>query len=421
MKYGVLVVTSLTAQPDRNMANIGDAIQTEAILYLYEQMGIQRKDVLKIDINQVNQYEGEYMILPININLSLNWIVNIFPLPSHIIPVFLGLSYFSAEDFPQGLADYFRCYAPIGCRDEFTLNLMRRNHIPAYLFGCVTAVLPRRWSCLSKKKVLFVDVPDSFEKHYSNMNILQGDIENVSHILRGPETSDYEYLEQTARTLLERYCQEASVVVTSRLHCMSPCMAMGVPVIPVTDNISPRMSWIDRFLEIYTPETFCEINWQGQEVFYEEHKRRMVNIAIERIQSACAKYTPIMDWSYFLESRKKSDYGNYYRAVLKKLPQSRKDHLEYIIWGSGQIGINVYQKISEIYPDSRLIAVVDSYCEGTFFGVPIQKPDVLKKSKRGGGYVFIATTSGEEYARTYLDAIGRAEVRDYLSMATITG
>lgn len=72
MKYGVLVVTSLTAQPDRNMANIGDAIQTEAILYLYEQMGIQRKDVLKIDINQVNQYEGEYMILPININLSLN-------------------------------------------------------------------------------------------------------------------------------------------------------------------------------------------------------------------------------------------------------------------------------------------------------------------------------------------------------------
>ena len=95
--------------------------------------------------------------------------------------------------------------------------------------------------------------------------------------------------------------------------------------------------------------------------------------------------------------------------------------MEYIIWGSGQIGINVYQKISEIYPDSRLIAVVDSYCEGTFFGVPIQKPDVLKKSKRGGGYVFIATTSGEEYARSYLDSIGRAEVRDYLSMATITG
>ena len=59
--------------------------------------------------------------------------------------------------------------------------------------------------------------------------------------------------------------------------------------------------------------------------------------------------------------------------------------MEYIIWGSGQIGINVYQKISEIYPDSRLIAVVDSYCEGTFFGVPIQKPDVLKKKASGGG------------------------------------
>ena len=166
MKCGVLVVTPITDAPDRMLVNLGDQIQAEAVLYLYEQMGIKREDVLRLDLKDLTDYKGEYIILPININLSLNWIVNIFPLSPYIIPVFLGLSYFSAETLPQYLADYFRSFGPIGCRDESTLNLMRRNNIPAYLFGCITMILPNHGMHINeKKKIFLVDVPASFD-HY---------------------------------------------------------------------------------------------------------------------------------------------------------------------------------------------------------------------------------------------------------------
>lgn len=420
MKYGILVVTPITDATDRSLVNIGDQIQAEAILYLYEQMGIKRENVLRLDIKDITHYKGEYVILPININLSLNWIVNIFPMSPYIIPVFLGLSYFSAEALPQYLADYFRNYGPIGCRDESTLDLMRRNSIPAYLYGCITMILPDRSIHSSeKKKIYLVDVPASFDHYCSKNDIVLNNVERTSHIIKDPEMYDYNWLDAMANDLLDRYCKEAALVVTSRLHCMSPCMAMGVPVIPVTDNISPRMGWIDRYLKIYTPETYGEIDWSGQRVSCEDDKHTMINIAARRIQETVCKYEQILDWSYFLESREKEEYGNYYREVLKKLPAQKRVHFEYVLWGAGQIGINAYQVISAVYPNSRLVAVIDSYCEGTFFGVPIQKPDALKKL--GDSYIFITTTSGEQYARSFLSSIEKIEVKDFLSMATTAG
>lgn len=421
MRYGVLVVTPVSSERDRAFVNMGDAIQTEAILYLYEQMGIRREDVVRINLKDLNNYSGGgYVILPININLSLNWIVNVFPMSPYIIPVFLGLSYFAAEDFSRELADYFRRYAPIGCRDEFTLQLMRKNKIPAYLFGCVTAFLPYRDRKKSgTRNVFFVDVPESFEKYSKEHFEGYADAVRISHIRENENTGKSEYLEKAARDLLERYREEASLVVTSRLHCMAPCMAMGVPVIPVTDNISPRMSWIDYFLHIYTPETYGQIDWRGQTVSYEDQKRLMLDIAVKRVRDAWEQNSPMLKWSHVLETRVRSEYGNYYREILKNLPEQRRDKLEYILWGSGQIGINVYQVISRLYPDSRLVAAVDSYCEGTFFGVPIEKPDILKTRKQA--YVFITTTSGEACAREYLASLGKTETRDFLCMATTAG
>lgn len=420
MRYGVLVVTPVSEAQDRKMVNIGDQIQAEAILWLYEQMGIPRKEILRLDLKELTQYRGEYVILPININLSLNWIVNVFPMSPYIIPVFLGLSYFAAEDFPPRIADYFRSYAPIGCRDEATLRLMRKNNIPAYLYGCVSSFLPNKNVPHKKgKKVFLVDVPGSFKQYCKVNSIDLGETEQISHIMNNPQVFDHGYLERTARYLLERYHREASLVVTSRLHCMAPCMAMGVPVIPVTDNISHRMGWIDRYLSIYTPQTYHEINWSGQEISYEKDKRIMIDIAISRIQNVNRQYAQSLDWSFFLESRERYEYGNYFKEILKKLPAQQKKSFKYILWGAGQIGINVHQIISEMFPNSKLVGVVDSYCDGTFFGVPIQKPSVLNSND--DSYIFITTTSGEHCARTYLTSIGKVEGKDFLCMSTTAG
>lgn len=419
MKYGVLVVTPISVEKDRAFINIGDMIQAEAILYVYERMGIKRQDVVRLELKDIKNYQGEYLILPININLSLNWIIDVFPLPSHIIPVFLGLSYFSAQEFPAPLADYFRTYQPIGCRDEFTLDIMRKSGIQAFLFGCITAVLPQKEEG-EGDKIFFVDVPQSFME-YSRKHVkeIYKDAEIITHICNKEDVNSVSYIEKITLNLLERYKKEAKLVVTSRLHCMAPCMAMGIPVIPVSDNISPRMGWIDRFLDIYSPETYANMFVSGQKVAYEDIKEKMIQIAVKSIQNATEKYESIADLSFFYESRKKSQYGNYYAKVLESLPFARKERLEYIIWGAGQIGMNAYQVISSVYPDSKLIAVVDSYCTGYFFGVPIKKPNILSEDTKE--YIFITTTSGEQCAREKMEQIGKKEVQDYLSMATTAG
>ena len=297
---------------------------------------------------------------------------------------------------------------------------MRSHAIPAFLYGCVTAILPARDFTQGGKKVFYVDVPESFEVYCrENSKELSKNIIRLSHICGEERIFDQQYIKKITQELLKLYREEAGLVVTSRLHCMSPCMAIGIPVIPVTDNISPRMGWIDRFLKIFTPENYSSIEWEGQVVCYEKTKALMLDIAIKKIMEVEKRFGEQADLSYYYETRDKSCYGNFYWRILKELPEERKGFLEYILWGAGQIGMNAQQVIHEAFPNSRLKAVIDSYCTGTFFGVPILKPESLKDYEKE--YIFITTHSGEKCARKFLESLGKKEKEDFLCMSTTTG
>ena len=60
---------------------------------------------------------------------------------------------------------YLKKFQPIGCRDQYTMDVLRRYGIVSYLNGCMTATLPRRKPRYSEKynKILCVDVPDSLK------------------------------------------------------------------------------------------------------------------------------------------------------------------------------------------------------------------------------------------------------------------
>lgn len=417
MKYGALVVTPLKKR-ESSFINIGDMIQTMAVLDLYKEMGVNNDDIVLIDFNNVNEYKGEYILLPININLSLNWIVDIFPLPYNIIPVFLGLSFFAAEKIPNDMIDYFRRYEPIGCRDEATMNMLRASGVLAYMFGCVTSVLPRRET--KGSKIFLVDVPDSFVEYAKEfIEANKEDVVYLSHITNEGNVYSPKGALMIAEERMDLYKKEARLVISSRLHCICPCVASGIPVIPVTDNISPRMGFLDKYIHYFTPKNYNKINWEGINIDIEPLKRMMRELAIHKINKAVKLYRDEADLSYIYETRDKSEYNNYYREKLLHVLNDKRLR-KYVIWGTGQVGIGVYNVVQSLYPEAECVSAVDSYCTGKFYGREIENPLVLEK-KYEDSFVIVATYSGLEAAKDFLDNIGKKQDRDYICLGTSVG
>lgn len=417
MKYAVLSIPPINQE--RCFINLGDGFQMEAFLQTYESMGIARDEVVKIGINEVADYNGEPLILPINVNLSLNWVVNIFPLSPNIYPVFIGFSYFAAAKLPDIMLDYLKIYQPIGCRDEFTLDLMRQNGIQAYLYGCITATLDRI-NPRGNKIILADAAPAVEEKCYSVFG--RENCISISHIVPSDAVNDNQVFYDKTLQYLELYKREAKLVVTARIHSMSPCMAMGIPVIPIVENISPRMAWIDKFLTVYTVDDVDRIDWSagGQKVAYEDIKKKMRGIAVKRIKESYDQYAELADLDFFYQDRKKASYGSKYLCELKKLEQTKLENMRFAIWGCGQIGMNFCNVMKKQYPHSELVMPVDTFCKGEFNGKIICGPDDIKGLDEDV-FIFITSYSGRQDIKSHLDNIGKKEGVHYKDVSSTSG
>ena len=63
MKFANIIMTR------EGRCTIGDDIQLLAIENLYNYMGIDYKEVVRIPFNQLSTYDGEYVVLPISFPL----------------------------------------------------------------------------------------------------------------------------------------------------------------------------------------------------------------------------------------------------------------------------------------------------------------------------------------------------------------
>ena len=73
-----------------------------------------------------------------------------------------------------------------------------------------------------------------------------------------------------ARKLLERYRDEATLVVTPLLHAVSPCIAMGIPVIVARSDRNARFSALGAITPVYSPDDFDRIDWAPKPVDADE-------------------------------------------------------------------------------------------------------------------------------------------------------
>lgn len=82
-----------------------------------------------------------------------NW-----PPSKQIIPLFVALhinSNFKEQLLSAKSIEYLKKYEPIGCRDYYTMNILRAKGIDAFFSGCMTLTLGRCYHS-EKKTIRFI-------------------------------------------------------------------------------------------------------------------------------------------------------------------------------------------------------------------------------------------------------------------------
>jgi hypothetical protein len=125
-------------------------------------------------------------------------------------------------------AAWLRAHGPVGARDEWTLDLMHKNGIDAWLSGCLTLTLQRPPDVSRERYIVLNDVDD--EIYQLTRKHTRAEIVRSTHLDRTTRSTGHRFAK--AEQLLRLYAG-AGYVVTSRLHCALPCLAMGTPLLLV--------------------------------------------------------------------------------------------------------------------------------------------------------------------------------------------
>lgn len=409
MKFGRLVYRYIgkTIENDSSIYNIGDNFQTYAIDNIYRTMGIDEKDIVDINACEMQDYNGEYVIVLMAGYASHYKRFHQLPTSDKIIPYFF--SFEMSDENCDDIVPYLQKHVPIGCRDEATMNLLRRKGIQAFTSGCLTITLPKRQCEPKCKKTFFVDIPSAVMQYipkelWDNYEI----IEHEGIIGKFPMTeSDRERIDRYANKVYMKYKQEATLVVTSRLHAAAPCLALGIPVVLVIDNIDSRFSWLDKLIPIYDSEHYDQIDWNPQPVDIEPLKEQIISCVCHGLQRLYDTYSKSYDISTYWENRHKVSYNHklYMRLSYLREKYNKEDKFTYIIWGAGVHGKLAYSMISEMFPQAELIAIVDNYMEGKLFNVKIIKP--IEVYHINFDYAVITTHPGRIEAVEILNNMGK--------------
>jgi hypothetical protein len=148
--------------------------------------------------------------------------------------------------------EYLRRWQPIGCRDRGTQALLSARGVETYYSRCLSLTLPRRERVPENGQVFLVGLTPAARQAVPKA-LRRGAVCVDQARVRLPIT-DGELKRALASDLLEQYRQRARLVITSKIHCAMPCIAMGIPVVFLYDasrRDDYRVQLIDELVGIH--------------------------------------------------------------------------------------------------------------------------------------------------------------------------
>lgn len=248
MKFGLMCFNHTT--------NLGNEIQSIAARRFLPEIDHY------IDHEKLHRFDGD-----IDVKMIMNgWYLDCsraWPPSKNINPLLVSMHFTTDKKWGRRDAvisekskEFFERNGSVGCRDYHTVNFLTENDIEAHFTGCLTLTLDSGIKNPEKKDYIIINCEISDEVYRFLKSKTDKDIYVVyqdmfpSFDKAFPKTmpdylynftSFYDYREKffMAENLLKAY-ENASCVVTDRLHCALPCLAFKTPVLLLNNSRGMR-------------------------------------------------------------------------------------------------------------------------------------------------------------------------------------
>lgn len=296
MKTKVFTI-ECAGEPFQNWANLGDDIQSLAAKRLLPQVdgSIEKAELNKTSESGVVSLNGFFLG-------GAGW-----PPAGGLIPFFYSFHLSPRSEAAvcsdSGLA-YLRQFEPIGCRDRGTMEILCRHGVDAYYSRCISLTFEKRKAAPQEGTVFLVDLSKAAASIVPR-RIRKRAVVVEQAKLRLPGLSP-QTRELLAEQLLDTYAKRASLVITSKIHCAMPCLAMGIPVVFLYDcskKGDPRVAIIEDLIGInYVRDSWIfrklinriwsrRINWAPEPVDLEEEKKKIRNGYLKAFNRAVERFS----------------------------------------------------------------------------------------------------------------------------------
>ena len=218
--------------------NIGDDIQSYSALRFLPKVDYYiEREALDLFVP-----EKKEQIITIMNGWFLHSKIN-FPISPYIFPIYIS-THFSAynsggitTEYLDNTTSEMNRYGPIGCRDSGTMELLKSKGISNYFSGCMTLTIEKNPKVEKKDYICIVDIEEEAEKYLKENLKGKETIIKRTHVLDKEKNKklSWDRRFKNVRELLDTY-QAAKLVITSRLHCALPCLALGTPVLLLYDE-----------------------------------------------------------------------------------------------------------------------------------------------------------------------------------------
>jgi len=223
--------------------NIGDAIQENAI---YDAIKTVLPDVKVTKIPRKDWMYSKFRSL----SVMQGWFGNKTSIPK-------GRKLWIATHFAGELRESYEITPPrvkgFGAKDISTAKIVPG----AYISRCYTLTLPKRDASPEDGRVFLTNIPTEWEKFIPDELIK--DCVRVTHHYEGSDMAT------AARELIAQFRDEARLVISCKVHCLSPCVAMGIPVVALLEGNEgmARMSFLSGIIPFYTEQELRDgrVDW----------------------------------------------------------------------------------------------------------------------------------------------------------------